>query len=32
MAPWAGAGFTVEDFKRMAELHPEGAEVQMLQV
>ena len=32
MAPWAGGGFTFEDFKRMAELHPEGAEVQMLEV
>ena len=32
MAPWAGGGFTFQDFKRMAELHPEGAEVQMLEV
>ena len=32
MAPWEGGGFTFDDFKRMAALHPEGAEVQMLEV
>ena len=32
LGPWAGGGFSFEDFKRMADLHREGPEVQMLQV